>query len=260
MGRRATCRPIRIFPMSRSRDIDPILDRWIDDGPTVVADRVVAGAMTEIQATPQRGARRASLRELFTTMKPAAMVVGLAALIILGVAASQLTPDGNPRIGTAPVSAAAPDLGAIVVTNDNAPEHWAVNATFRGNDALAHLIRYGEPRDATAGFVDGRATDFCTEDQECGTSWVALYRSDADAEAAFSLFHGEMIVGWGMGTDPEALDFGEDGGYAYRNNMGGPHRQAYVWRQGNLVLGVLGVAELGDSIRSLADDMDARSR
>jgi hypothetical protein len=246
--------------MSRSRDIDPILDRWMDDGPTVVADRVIAGAMTEIQTTRQRGARRASLRDLFMTMKPAAMVAGLAAVIIIGIATYRLIPGGSPRIGATPSLATAPDLGPIVVTDGNAPEGLAVATTLRGPDALDHLIRYGEPRDATPGFVDGRATDFCTADQECGTSWVALYRSDADADAAFSLFHGEMIVGWGIGTDPEALDFGEDEGYAYRNNMGGPHRQAYVWRQGNLVLGVLGVAELGDSIRSIAEEMDARSR
>ena len=67
----------------------------MDDGPRVVADRVIAGAMTEIQATQQRGARRASLKELFITMKPAAMVVGLAAVIILGVAAYQLMPDAT---------------------------------------------------------------------------------------------------------------------------------------------------------------------
>ena len=32
--------------MNRSRDIDRILDRWMDDGPSVVVDRVIAGAMT----------------------------------------------------------------------------------------------------------------------------------------------------------------------------------------------------------------------
>jgi hypothetical protein len=246
--------------MSRSRDLDRKLDRWMDDGPTAVADRVIAGAMTEIQTTPQRGARWASLKEIFMTIKPVAMVACLAALIIFGIATYRLIPGGSPRIGDTPSPTSAPDLGAIVVTDGNAPEGLAVNTMFRGHEALAHLIRFGEPRDATPGFIDGRATDFCTKDQDCGTSWVALYRTDADADAAFSLFHGEMMVGWGMGTYPEALDFGEDDGYAYRNNMGGTHRQALVWRKGNMVLGVLGVAELGDSIRSLAEEMDARSR
>jgi hypothetical protein len=416
--------------MTRSRDTDRNVDRWMDDGPTLVADRVIAAAMTEIQTTRQRGAQWAPLKEIFMTRKLAVMVVGLAAVIILGIAAYQLIPGGGLRIGgpetartvtvaelpgivlaanqapegmthdgtyqgrdtllrpiisvqgadaapyieqpgfvdgrysefsdgvsgllswaalfesvedaerarglyagelqspdgyaldtveaielgdagsyydadaqdsvqvylwrvenlvlaaatygefdsdrlrsiaeqtdvRARVGAAgvnspiAADMAEIVVTNENALEGLAVNATLRGREALAHLIRYGELRDATPGFIDGCATDFCTEGQECGTSWVALYRSDADAEAAFSIFHGEMIVGWGMGAYPEALGFGEDDGYAYRNNMGAPHRQAYVWRKGNLVLGVLGAAELGDALRSLAEGMEARSR
>jgi hypothetical protein len=171
--------------------------------------------------------------------------------------------DVRARAGAADVNSSsptAPDLTDIVLTNAGALRGWAITATHRGNDALAHLIRYGELRHATPGFIDGLATEFCVEDQECGTSWAALYRSDADADAAFTLFHGEMMVSWGMGPYPEALDFAEDDGYAYRNNMGGPHRQAYVWRQDNLVLGVLGDAELGDTVRSLAEDMDTRSR
>lgn len=36
--------------MNRSRDIDHILDRWMDDGPSVVVDRVIAEAMTDRQS------------------------------------------------------------------------------------------------------------------------------------------------------------------------------------------------------------------
>ena len=69
--------------MSHSRDTDRILDEWMGDGPGVVADHVIAGAMTEIQTTRQRGARWAPLKELFMTWKHAAVVVGLAAVIIV---------------------------------------------------------------------------------------------------------------------------------------------------------------------------------
>lgn len=42
--------------MTTERELDRTLDRWMDDGPTVVADRVIAAAMTDINTTPQRGA------------------------------------------------------------------------------------------------------------------------------------------------------------------------------------------------------------
>ena len=55
--RHPTSRPWEPTVMNRSRDIDRILDRWMDDGPSVVVDRVIAGAMTDVQTTRQRGNR-----------------------------------------------------------------------------------------------------------------------------------------------------------------------------------------------------------
>ena len=255
--------------MSRSRDIDRLLDRWMDDGPTVVADRVIAGAMTEIQTTRQHGAGRVLLKELFMTMKPAAMVVGLVAVVIVGIAAYRLMPDGSQTIGNSPSPSAAPELAGIVVTSENAPEGWAVDWTLRGREALAYLIRYGQVSNATPGFIDARATEICASGgQGCGISWAALYGSEADAEAAFDLFSGEMQVGWGLGIFGQALGRGEDEGHSYRNNLGNaPAHHAYLWRNGTLLLGVLGlagvdtVAELeSDALRSVAEEMNARSR
>jgi hypothetical protein len=51
--------------MTHERDLDHMLDRWMDDGPTVVADRVIAAAMTDVHTTRQRDARWAPLKELF---------------------------------------------------------------------------------------------------------------------------------------------------------------------------------------------------
>ena len=253
--------------MTRSRDMDRILDRWMDDGPTGVSDHVIAGAMTEIQTTRQRGARRARLKEIIMTRNPAAMVAGIAAVIILGFAAYGLVPDGGPGTGASPGPTAAPDLGAILAMDDNATDRWAVEATLQGHEVLARLVRYSDVGNATPGFIDARATDICAI-AGCGTSWVALYESEADAEAAFMLIHAEMQIGWGLGDDAQSLGLGEDEGHSYMNNLGNaPANHAYLWRKGNLLLGVIGLAELDGiaeldraALRSIAEDMNARSR
>src|SRR5918992_1030007 len=54
--------------MTHDRDLDRMLARWMDDGPTAVADRVVDAALTDVHTTRQRGARWATLKELFMTM------------------------------------------------------------------------------------------------------------------------------------------------------------------------------------------------
>ena len=266
--------------MNRSRDIDRILDRWMDDGPSVVVDRVIAGAMTDIQTTRQRGARWAPLKELFMTWKHAVVVVGLAAVIIVGIAAYQYVSGGGQRAGhlaespqivsASPEAApSAPDLAEIVVTNDNAPEGWAVEWTLRGREALAYLIRYGQVSNATPGFIDARATEICSSiGLGCGISWGALYESEADAEAAFDLFHAEMQVGWGLGDRAQSIGLGEDEGHDYGNNLGNaPANQAKLWRKGTLLLGVIGLAELdavaeleSDELRPVAEEMNSRSR
>ena len=266
--------------MNRSRDIDRILDRWMDDGPSVVVDRVIAGAMTDIQTTRQRGSRLAPLKELFMTWKHAAVVVGLAAVITVEIAAYQYVSGGGERPGdlgespeivsaSAEAATSAPDLADIVVTNHNVPEGWAVEWTLRGREALAYLIRYGQVSNATPGFIDARATEICSSiGLGCGISWGALYESEADAEAAFDLFHAEMQVGWGLGERARSIGLGEDEGHDYGNNLGNaPANHAKLWRKGTLLLGVIGLAELdpvgeleSDELRPVAEGMNSRSR
>lgn len=267
--------------MNRSRDMDRILDRWMDDGPSVVVDRVIAGAMTEIQTTRQRRARWAPLKELSMTMRHAAMVLCLAAVVVIGIAAYQsLSGEGqgvgdlaeSPRIVSAsevPEASSAPDLEDIVVTNENAPEGWTVEWTLRGREALAYLIRYGQVSNATPGFIDARATEICSSiGLGCGISWGALYESEADAEAAFDLLHAEMQVGWGLGDRAQSIGLGEDEGHDYGNNLGNaPANHAKLWRKGTLLLGVIGLAELdtvaeleSDELRPVAEEMNSRSR
>ena len=88
--------------MTHDRDLDRVLDRWMDDGPTVVSDRVIATAMTDVHTTRQRGARWAPLKELFMTMKPATTAVALTVIAVLGIAAYQLWAGGPGNIGDDP--------------------------------------------------------------------------------------------------------------------------------------------------------------
>jgi hypothetical protein len=88
--------------MTHERNLDHVLDRWMDDGPTVVADRVIAAAMTDVHTTRQRRPRWALLRELFMTMKPAAMIVAIAIAAVLGIAGYQLFLGDETGIGNPP--------------------------------------------------------------------------------------------------------------------------------------------------------------
>src|SRR5688572_3852233 len=99
--------------MTQERDLDRVLDRWMDDGPTIVADRVIATAMTDVHTTRQRGARWALLKELFMTMKPAMTMLGIAAVAIVALAAFQILAEGG-GIG-APRAITADDLSTIVL-------------------------------------------------------------------------------------------------------------------------------------------------
>lgn len=87
--------------MTHERDLDRVLDRWMDDGPRIVADRVIATAMTDVHTTRQRGARWVLLKELFMTMKPAATIGAIALVAVLGIAAYRVFL-GGPSIGDAP--------------------------------------------------------------------------------------------------------------------------------------------------------------
>jgi len=246
--------------MTQERDLDHVLDRWMDDGPTIVADRVIAAAMTDVHTTRQLGAGWAPLKELVTTMKPLTIAAGLTAAVVLVVAALQVI--GGTTNVTSP-GIRTPGPAEIVVTDENAPEGWTVDTTRSGRAVLTYLVRYGEVDSATGGFVDSRATDLCSEGQGCATSWVAVYRSESDADAAFSVLHAEMQVGWGLGSNPLNLDLGDDEGYAYRNNLGNAAAShAYLWRKGNLLLGVVGdMADVeDDALRPFAEEMNERSR
>ncbi len=249
--------------MTSERDIDHVLARWMDDGPTVVADRVIATAMTDVQTTPQLEARRTRLKELFMTMKPVMTMLGVAAAALIALAAFQMLTGGG--VGTTRLIS-ADELPSIVLNSTNAPDGWSIDGELEGEDALAHPIR-SDPRSGTlesvaAGFVDSRAVDFCTSGEGCGTSWVAAYENEEAAHAAFEVLATEFLVGWVL--SPQTINVPNELGEerrAFHDGMQGPTAPELIvlWRVDNLLLGVAGVGGLeGDRLVAVADQMDAR--
>jgi hypothetical protein len=106
--------------MTHDRDLDRALDRWMDEGPTVVADRVVAAAMTEIHTTRQRGALLAPLENLIMRMQPIAPLIGVAAAVVVALAIFTALGDrsrvGDPEPTPSPRPTASPDPAATITT------------------------------------------------------------------------------------------------------------------------------------------------
>lgn len=252
--------------MSSERDLDRVLDRWMDDGPTVVADRVIATAMTDVHTTRQRGARWASLKEILVTMKPAATVLGIAAAIVVAVAAFQMLGDGG--IGT-PRLLTADDLPRIIANADNVSGVESLDRVVEGETAAITPMRSTAVVDLP-GWVDGLTHDMCG-DAGCLEAWVAVFDSEANAESAFDFYRAEFESGaWAIPssarTEPDGL--GEEA-VLYSDVVdpgtgglsGPPLDGIYFWRVDNLLLAVVGVADFdGDALRAIADDMDSRAR
>jgi hypothetical protein len=255
--------------MTHERDIDHVLDRWMDDGPTVVADRVIAAAMTDVHTTRQRGARWASLKELFMTMKPAMTVLGVAAVAIVALAAYQIAA-GDGGIG-ATRQIGADDLPAIVANDTNTPGTWEQDVDLSGEAAMTYPMRSTVLVDVP-GFVDGRGTQMCGESdagvpQGCLVAWVALFDTTANAEAAYDFYTAEFESPEGWDFPPESRsqlgDLGDEA-VIYTDVVdphGGPLiNELYLWRSDRLVLAALGVAEMeGESLRDIAAAMDTRA-
>jgi hypothetical protein len=253
--------------MTHDRDLDRVLDRWMDDGPTIVADRVIATAMTDVHTTRQRGARLAPLKELFMTMKPAATLVAVTLIAALGIAAYQLIWSGG-QIGnpSEPRIIAASELPDIVMNADDAPSGMNLDGIYTDrNEVLLRPIISVEGPDATLytqqpGFIAGRFTEF--SDEQAGVlSWVALFATADDAQRALGLYAEEVESAEGYGlTSRVDASLGDEGAFYSDGDDPEFNAQVYLWRTGNLVLAA---ATYGDfdpgELGQLAEGMDDRA-
>jgi hypothetical protein len=253
--------------MTTERELDRTLDRWMDEGPTAVADRVIAAAMTDVHTTRQRGARRAPLKELFMTMKPAATIVGIAAAIVVGIAAYQSL-WGGPSIGgpADPRIVSAAELPDIVLAADGAPEGMNHDGTYDGARVLIRPIISVEGADAVPyleqpGFVDGRYSEFSNE--RAGVlSWAALFETVGDAETALDVYVTEVRSpdGYGLTTSAEA-ELGDEGAFYSDGDDPEFDAQVYLWRVGNLVMAAATYGDFDpDELGQIAQGMDDRAR
>ncbi len=81
--------------MTRLEDFDQQLRDWSDIGDERLPSRYLDAALARIDVTPQRGAGWWPLEGLLMKLKPAAPMLGIAAVVLLAIAGYQiLRPEG----------------------------------------------------------------------------------------------------------------------------------------------------------------------
>jgi hypothetical protein len=260
--------------MNRERDFDQTLKVWLDDGADQVPERFVWAALENIEHAAQRGAWQASLEGFLMKFKRAAPVLGVAAVIVLAIAAYQVFGPTVGHLGPSPSPSPTPrlltsaDLPNIVLTEANAPDGFTVDNTDLGAAALVVPLRPGGPMIDQTAFVDALMTNLNSTETGGYVSWSALFETAADAEVAFDYLvdeHGS--VGWGMTRSSVAPGLGDESvtytGAAYdifETNI------IHLWRVGNLVLAAVAVGDVAvgdenaDQLLALAELMDDRAR
>lgn len=256
--------------MNRERDFDHTLSDWLEDGADHAPERFIWAALDDAERTAQRGTWRVSLEELLMNFKPAAFVLGTAAVIVLAVVTYQLflgpnlsnpapSPTATPRVY------APADLPGIVLTEANAPDGFTVDGTESGMSALVVPFNPGGAFIADSAFLDALMTNLNTTETGGYVSWSALFETAADAEVAFGYVvteHGP--AGWGMtrstvdpGLGDESVTFTGAAYDLFATNI------VHLWRVGNLVLAAVAVGDVAvgeanaDQLLVLAEIMDA---
>jgi hypothetical protein len=260
--------------MSIERDSDRQLRAWATEGIDRAPERFVWAALDEIERIPQRTAWRTRLEGLAIRLRPAAGLLGAAAVVIVAIAvlARVVAPNLGPG-GTRDFVMA--DLPGILLWQDTKPSTWTLdNLVSNPHEVSVIPIRsmtrteidnYPEPD----GLVGGRYTDFSGPDGAF-MSWGALFETDAQAAAVLPFYQREMesIEAWGLGAGMRT-DLGDDG-WVYTGEttafVGQPTgrdpiaAQIYLWRDGNLLLAVGGWFDFDPAeVLAAAQGMDARA-
>jgi hypothetical protein len=251
--------------MNRERDFDETLAMWLDEGADTAPERFVWAAIDDVERTPQRGSWLVSLEEFFMHLKPAAPILGVVAVAALAVATYQFVwaPNvGGPTIGSRQFT--ADDLPAIVMNEENAPAGFTVDEASRrtGAIALAMPLRPGgDTIDATA-FVD--ALSITGGDDAGGyTTWTALFETPEAANDAFEFIAAEHDSpdGWDLAdtrTDPGLGE--ESASWIGQQYDFVPSAQTIFWREGNLLLAVVGFADWDAEEVRMIDQMADRAK
>jgi hypothetical protein len=278
--------------MNRERDFDQTLRSWLADGADRAPERFVWAALEEVDRIGQRPAWRAALEGFLMKLKPAAPILGVAAVVVLAIAMFQLlgsrdgvgepsdspVPTATPRPTTLPTPTrpAVTSLDEIVLGEAHAVPGMSLDTTDR--DAT-HVIVY-PTRSARAtelavreldAFVAGIVTELSGSDSVM-VSWVAEFRTPSDAERALAVYLEDFsapdgwdleLVGTSTADGPEGANFE---GSTTRFLPGLPGDEAVpafvrVWRYENVLLAIGGFHDYDDGlIHYLGDNMAGRAQ
>ena len=124
--------------MSPDREIDLVLNTWLEDGPTGAPDRVLDVLADRIAHQPQRPAWRLDWRH---TMQPAFKIgVGIAAVVLVALVGWNLLPGGSAGIG-GPGLTPTPTLSPSPTTS---PPPLLPEGSLNAQDYLARALP-GDP-------------------------------------------------------------------------------------------------------------------
>lgn len=258
--------------MNREHDFDRTIRSWLDDGADRAPERFVWAALEDVERTAQRGAWWALLETAMMKLKPAAPILGVAAVVLVAIVAYQLL-GGN--VGVPPESTPIPtprayvaeDLPAIVAASGTAPEGMIVDGTTTDVAALVVPLRPGGPEFDRSTMVEALMTNLDTTDLGGFVSWAVLFDSTASAEAAYDVLVATHATdeGWGMEPWDTISGLGDESasyeGAAYDFEAARVH----MWRAGNLLLAAVAVGDVAvgdanaDRLRTLAVGMNDRA-
>jgi hypothetical protein len=250
--------------MTRERDFDDILAAWLDEGVDGAPERFVWAAIDGLERTPQRGRWAVSIEEFLMNLKPLAPILGVivvAALAVAGYQAFWASDVGGPTINQRLVT--EEQLPLIVLTDENAPDGFTVDeqTALTGREALNQPLRPGGAAIDTPAFVDALSV---TGGDEVGgyQTWTALFETPEAAEAAFDFIVTEhdSPEGWNLAavkTDPGLGD--ESAAWTGQQYDFTPNARTIFWREGNLLLAVVGFADWdAETVTALANQMADR--
>ena len=261
--------------MNRRIDFDDHLRDWAELGDERLPSRYLDAALAKVDTTPQRGALWWPLEGILMKLKPAAPILGVAAVVVLAIAGYQLI-GGNIGGPPSPTPTAPPrtfteaDLPTIILTEENAPAGLTVDATTTGSAALNTPFKSGGPVMPEVGFVEALMTNLNSTDAGGFVTWAALYETTADAQAAFEVLvteHESPDVGWGLEPQSHpAPRLGEEDAFYAGAAYAFDAAEIYLWRVNNLLLAAVAVdvaavdAPVSDQLLSIARGMDSRAR
>lgn len=260
--------------MNVERDSDRQLRAWAAEGIDRAPERFVWAALDEIEQVPQRPAWRTRFEGFAVRLRPAAVLVGAAAVILIAIAILARAIAPNLGVGGAR-EFVTDDLPGIVLWDDTIPATWTLdNLVSNPWEVSVVPIRSMTSEEIAAlpepeGLVAGRYTNGLGPDVAF-ISWSALFERDSQARAALPFYEHEMesAAAWGLGPG-EPIGFG-DGGRVYTGIttafLGPPTgidptaAQIYLWRDGNLLLALGGFGIYDAAVlRALAEGMNARA-